>query len=356
MVYTAVDVINLQAQANEQSDKESIAQMFAGASIDIDPRLLIEKLLYNCDVTINFHPDRFSNNGKLIVDNLLADGEYCNQYKTGTSNGGRTAYAGGDRDLWEKRLFCGAYHDGKSGMTERPKYGALNIHNYLDGASARFGSCFFTLKPHVVSRCTFAFGDSSTEPEVMGTVGHFYGILRALLESVRDTGRLLSKGGFSVKQAVDYILAMRKDQPRAVGGNMDDCIETHIHGTISLSDDVGGLYIDESFIGTDVGGSAKKLAERYGINLRYIPRRQYPVSKIGGEWKGPLARPLAERIDQRFSGGGMLTAALIGLGSQDSVLHQSDWLDIGNEYELFQNFKYLWHYLACFGHRRRNSQ
>ena len=67
------------------------------------------------------------------------------------------------------------------------------------------------------------------------------------------------------------------------------------------------------------------------------------------EWKGPLARPLAERIDRKFNGSGFLNAALIGTASQDSVIHQNEWLDIGSEYDLFQNFKYLWHYVAHFG-------
>jgi hypothetical protein len=62
-----------------------------------------------------------------------------------------------------------------------------------------------------------------------------------------------------------------------------------------------------------------------------------------------LARPLAERINEKFDGDGLLNTALIGLASQDSTLHPENWLDIGTEYDLFQNFKYLWHYIAYFG-------
>ena len=132
MAYHAVETIDLQAQKSERNDKEMIRAMLAAATGDASIELLAQKLLYSCDVTLNFHPDRFSNNGKLVIENLLIDGKYHNQYKTGTSNGGLNPYMGGHRDLWEKRLFQGAYHDGRSEMTDRPKYGGLNIHNYIE--------------------------------------------------------------------------------------------------------------------------------------------------------------------------------------------------------------------------------
>ena len=347
MAYKAIRIIESLATEREQRDKKSILQILPNGFSDID--LLKCKLLYECDVTVNFHPDRFSNNGKLVIENLFTDGEYHNQYKTGTSNGGLTAYTGGDRDLWEKRLFNGVYHDGEFEMIYRPKYGALNIYNYVDGASARFGSCFFTIKPHIIERCTFAFGDSSTSPDVVGTATQFYGIINALLLDVNEKNKLLNKENFTVKQAVDYILSMQKDCIQTIGRNLDDCIETHIHGRLSLLEDVDSLYIDEHFISTYVEKTAKSLAHRYDIKLCYIPKRQFQVNMIDDEWRGSLARPLAERINEKFNGNGLLNATLIGLASQDSVLHPENWLDIGTEYDIFQNFKYLWHYIAHFG-------
>ncbi len=47
-------------------------------------------------VTLNFHPDRAAGGG-LIVDRLAVEGVYRSQFVTGTSNGGLTAYPGGDR-------------------------------------------------------------------------------------------------------------------------------------------------------------------------------------------------------------------------------------------------------------------
>jgi len=349
MSYNAVQITESQAAESENNDKNGIRQILTSASVNADVDLLVKKLLYDCDVTINFHPDRFSNNGKLIIENLLTDGEYHNQHKTGTSNGG----LGGNRDSWEKRLFQGAYHDGDSELVDRPKYGALNIHNYIDGATARFGSCFFTVKPHVVKRCTFAFGDSSTDPDVMGTSRQFYGVFKALLQRVNDTGKLLDKDDFTIKQAVDYILSMQKDYLKDMGRNLDICIETHIHGKLSLLEDIESLYVDEFYVSTDIEKMINAISERYDIKLFYISKRQFNISKIDDEdwkWKGvPLTRTLADRINEKFDCNGLLNAVKIGLASQDSVIHPNDWLDIGSEYDLFQNFKKIWHYCAFWG-------
>ena len=350
MDYKAVQIIESQAAEREQDDRKELSQILAAASVNADIDLLASKLLYDCDVTINFHPDRFSNNGKLIIKNLLIDGEYHNQHKTGTSNGG----LGGNRDSWENRLFQGAYHDGVTEMVDRPKYGALNIYNYIDGATARFGSCFFTVKPHVVERCTFAFGDSSTDPDVMGTSKQFCGILKALLQRVSNTGKLVEKEDFTIQKAVDYILSMQKDCMNGMGRVLDNiCLETHIHGKLSLFNDVESLYIDEFYIPTEIYPMVKDIAERYDIKLYYIPKRQFNISKIDDEewiWKGvPMTRTLADRINEKFGGNGMLNTVLIGLASQDSVIHPENWLDIGSAYDLFQNFKKIWHYVAFWG-------
>ena len=131
--------------------------------LGVDISDLISRVLRN-PVTLNFHPDRFSNNGKTIIENLIEQGQYHGQFRTGTTNGGRSAYVGGDRFLWEQRIFFDAY---PSDAADRPKYGALNVFKYIDGASMRFGSCFFSLKHETISRCTFAYGDSSTNPETL---------------------------------------------------------------------------------------------------------------------------------------------------------------------------------------------
>ena len=79
---------------------EHVASLASGPAMDADLR-----------VTVNFHPDRRSAPGTMILRALADDGVYLTQFVTGTSSGGLTAYPGGDRWRWESRMFGGAYDD-----------------------------------------------------------------------------------------------------------------------------------------------------------------------------------------------------------------------------------------------------
>ena len=194
------------------------------APFNIDPATLTERILAR-PVTINFHPDRFSNNGKTILANLLEQGQYHSQFRTGTTNGGTGIHVGGNRFTWEQSLFRETY---PSGYLDRPKYGALNIFRYIDGASPRFGSCFFTLKQDAKSRCTFAYGDSSTNPTTLCTSDTFISIVAAMFVDFRQNNRVLNQI-ISHEQEVLAILLNPCDDIRNLGRNLDFCIETHIH-------------------------------------------------------------------------------------------------------------------------------
>jgi hypothetical protein len=61
-------------------------------------------------VTLHFHPDRLVG-GAPILRRMADDGVYRSQFETWTSNGGLTAFPGGDRRRWESRIFGGAYDD-----------------------------------------------------------------------------------------------------------------------------------------------------------------------------------------------------------------------------------------------------
>ena len=73
---------------------------------------------------MHFHPDR-SHGNEPLLHHMARDGRYRSQFETGTSNGGLTAFVGGDRWRWESHLFDGAYDDAPA--HERPTYGSLDL-------------------------------------------------------------------------------------------------------------------------------------------------------------------------------------------------------------------------------------
>ena len=87
-------------------------------------------------------------------------------------------------------MFFGAY---PPDTVDRPKYGALNIFRYMDGASVRFGSCFFALKYEIINRCTFAYGDSYINPTNLCTSDTFVGILAGLFDEFLNKGKMLNQ-------------------------------------------------------------------------------------------------------------------------------------------------------------------
>ena len=99
----AVLNVELRAKETEIEDKNIIEKIIKEEFYHyINADFLVSQILNCCDVTLNFHPDRFSNNGNMIIQNLINEGIYQSQFLTGTTNGGKTAYPNGDRDIWEK--------------------------------------------------------------------------------------------------------------------------------------------------------------------------------------------------------------------------------------------------------------
>ena len=106
--YQAEALARVRAYAKAKSaENQALADEFCKPS-EVDVSALIDRVLFY-PITINFHPDRFSNNGKIIIENLIEQGRYHGQFRTGTTSGGRSAHIGGDRFLWEQRIFFNAY-------------------------------------------------------------------------------------------------------------------------------------------------------------------------------------------------------------------------------------------------------
>ena len=175
-------------------------------------------------VTLHFHPDRLVG-GVPILRRMADDGVYRSQFETGTSNGGMTAFPGGDRWRWESRIFGGAYDD--RAATDRPKYGALNFRRRLVGGAPRFGSAHLRLAAGVMERATFCYPDSFGQPEHFGVTARVSPL--AAMAAADDTDPL------------------------------DDYVEAHVHGTVDLGADVEALILDPCYAGTPVEAAAGRL-------------------------------------------------------------------------------------------------
>lgn len=246
-------------------------------------------------VTLNFHPDRGADGQPPILAALAEQGVYLSQFVTGTSNGGLTAYPGGDRWRWESRMFAGAYD--RADPVERPVYGALNYRRRTVGAAHRFGSAHLVLSAEAHARTTFCYPDSNEEPTNFG-VAERMGLVSLALAADVDA--------------------------------LDDHIEAQIHGPVRLDRDVEALVLDPSYRGTRV----EELAERLPCKVLWHGGFQLTTEELARhpDYRGPQFVALARQI----AVDGLLNPRIIGEAVQS------------RRYEP-QDLKRVWHYLARFG-------
>ena len=343
----------------------TIGRLLAGTGVRADPEHLVAAVGHAGRITLNFHPDRLLADGRSVAQALTTDGVYRSQFETGISNGGLTAYPGGDRDRWEQRLFGGAYQWPGVDPADRPKYGGLNLLDHPDGAAVRFGSCHLRLRPEVLPRTTFCFGDSHLGPRDLGTVDVFEPVLAALLTATVRTGSCLGRPGLELVELTSRLLRRHEDvaaAPQALhdhredlaatpaGRSLDDYIEAQVHGAVHLGRDVLELVADPSFRGTAVGADLAAAARRHGFRLRWHAGFTLPVEQVDAEFRGPAIPPLAARVHAGFARPGEpLTAALIGRAAASVVTDPARWADRGPTRDTLQHLKQLWHVLVRFG-------
>jgi hypothetical protein len=296
-----------------------------------------------------------------VAETLLETGEYKSQFETGLSSGSPSAYAGGERDLWESRLFGGAYQESQATSAGRPKYGALQVMDHPDGPAPRFGSCYFLLRPEVSSRSTFTFGGSHEQEAVdqTGTLKTLDPVLAPLLAQLER-----GQGAFGVSHlTVDQCLAQlthalakpfRNPHTRPLGRALDSFIEVQVHGEIRLAKDVERLVADPAFRDRATGAVLGSIGTKYQIALSWHPGFTLPTSEVPEVFRGLPVRPLAERIAER----GILDAAKIGAMANTVELEPKAWEGWGScnpsvlhEFILAQ-FRRLWHVLVLTGRPR----
>ena len=336
----------------ESDDKfsQSIDLVLSQSNIDkIWYEQAVDKIRTHATIALHFHPDRLTPNGLTVAHSLYLTGEYKNQFEVGISSGSVSARKGGDRDIWEEKLFGEFYHSSKVIGNDRPKYGSLNLTLTEDGPSPRFGSCYFLLKPEIKDRSTFTYGDSHTMPRDIGTINHFNMIMQALLNDLFTRNEALGIKDTEVLSFLTFVAFNIGDTDfknrNSFSRNLDFYIESQIHGDISLYRDITTLVADYSFRETEVELNFQKLCSKFSIDFYWHSGFQMKETDFPANFRGPKIPEMAKRIAQR----GMVNAYLIGLASNRIITEPDLWNDLGSKEELLQLVKYMWHCLVKFG-------
>ena len=256
-------------------------------------------------VVLHFQPG-WAHAGRTVIDAIATDGAYRSQWVTRTSAGGLTAHPGGDRERWESRLFEGRYDD--ADPHDRPVYGAWNRRDDPYGAAPRFGSAYLRLRPEVLERATFCWPDSVFDPAAIGGV-----------ESLDELCRLADAGLLDPHALSPSAADLPLDDP------LNDYVEAHVHGGLSIADDVDAVVVDPS----DHEVHADALA-RLGCAVEVHPGYRVRADMIDPAYRSEVPVALARHL------GGTVTPARLA-AAERSGEHDA------------QAVKWLWHCLARFG-------
>lgn len=309
----------------------------------MDADALASSVLRRARITLNFHPDRLRPaDGRTVAEALAENGVYRNQYETGLSNGGRTAFPGGARDEWERGLFGGAYHRQGVRPEERPKYGALNVFGHTDGAAPRFGSCHVRLRTEVSRRSTFCHGDSHLGPPDVGTADAFACVLAGLAQAGVDMRGMAP----DAPEAIPHSPGAAPGPGRGGHGRvLDGYVEAQVHGPVVLGRDAEALVFDPSFRGTR---TARLLAST-GVPLEWHAGFVLAPHEVDARFRGAVMVALAEWICRAHSPHGLLDARVLGHAAAAVVREPHAWAAWGTRDEVLQYIKQLWHVLAWSG-------
>jgi Protein of unknown function (DUF3626) len=349
-----------------------IESVLAAAGVHLDAEALLDSVCRGGSLTLNFHPDRVSADGRSVAEALCDDGVYRSQFETGISNGGLTAYPGGDRDMWERALFAGAYHAPGVAARERPKYGGLNLMNHLNGACPRFGSCHVRLGHAATDRATLIFGDSVANPTDIGLTSAFAPVLAPLLEAIASGAGALGRAGVDVRSFVEGV--MRGDHVHRRGvfapemtHTLDDYIEAQVHGELRLAVDVEAVVIDPAFRDTAAGEVMSTTARRHGFEAEWHAGLVLSLSDVPADapdapeaqlmrWQRLCANGralrLAQRVAEEHGSEPRLDAANIGQAAANVVREPERWRTWGEPDAVLVHLKDLWLMLVAHGRPR----
>lgn len=352
----AIDRLRGRALAASPAARARLAALLRAAGVTVDEYdAAVARVRGEGRVALAFHPERTSRSGVRVAHGLLADGVYRSQFETGLSSGSVTAYAGGERDEWERRLFAGAYHTPGAAPRDRPKYGALLLVAHPDGPAPRFGSCHLVLRPEVTARCTFTLlGSQDAQAQAdSGTLDVIDPVMAALLQHVEREPAPLGVPGLTVRA---LLAAMRAGLPCAPPGvsptrpgrALDSFVEAQVHGPIDLARDGEALVVDASFRGRPLAATLAELAATYDLSLTWTPGYTLAVADVPELFRDYPVRALARRI----AGDGHVDAATLGEAANAADADPAAWRSFGGPSELRTCFRRLWHALVVLGDAR----
>lgn len=310
----------------------------------------VAKLKKHARVALHFHPDRPDPMMKSVAEALLEQGIYKSQFETLLSNGSVSAYPGGERDIWEEKLFGGAYQMNCSTNSQRPKYGALDVMLHPDGPAPRFGSCYFLLSPEVSRRCTYTYLGSQEDPKEKGTYEEFDLILAALLRDTFVSDFAIGERNLTVTKLIEHMLVnleapFQDPSSTEANRNLNHFVEAQVHGDISLKEDVDILVADPSFRGTHTGNTLEQMCQKYSIDLYWHVGFALFVDEVPMDFRGPSMPSLARRIARN----GLVNTRMIGSAAMDLKRNPRAWSDRGAYKDVIQELKLLWHVLVRYG-------
>ena len=209
-------------------------------------------------------------------------------------------------------------------FSNRPKYGALEIMSYADGASPRFGSCYFVLHHDVSKRSSYTLGGSQEADALdrTGTLSDMEPVMVALFNEIEQGNGALGVDDLSISgllEQLTYGIAQPFCDPstRPLGNSLDGFIEAQIHGSVRIDEDVESLIADPSVRNGPVGEVLNSISTKYKVPLFWHPGFILPVKDVPEHFRGFAVKPLAQRI----AGQGILDAAIIGF-AENSVKSQ----------------------------------
>lgn len=347
----AIEHINRYAISRKADAQASIKEILQMSNISLRTfEDAVSKLQLNARVALHFHPDRPAADMKCVAELLLEQGSYKSQFETQISNGSVSAYQGGARDIWERKLFGGAYQLEGVVNSERPKYGALDLMFHPDGPAPRFGSCYFLLNPSTSYRCTYSYGGSQDNPPEKGTYEELDDILAAIFKDAFFREYAIGEKDLTPRKLVDQLLfslehPFADPSERKPSRNLNHFIEAQVHGDIALKDDVEILVADPSFKGTYVGKLIEQICLKYSIDLFWHMGFSMQAEEVPQNFRGATMPSLATRIERN----GYIDASAIGHAVNNLKRNPVLWSDRGNYEEVLQELKYMWHVLVRFG-------